>query len=95
MSKSAKGQLIFTSYNLRALEKLKKELVVFTTTNENNRYISLSNAKVSGNLRDFYYRCIMLGGQKEELYDQTNKYEISYAFRKAWMLGNGDTNDQD
>ncbi len=91
LSKSAKGQLIFTSHNLRALEKLNKELVVFTTTNENNRYISLNNAKVGNNLRDFYYRGIMLGGQKENLYDETNKYEINYAFRKAWMLGNGNS----
>lgn len=91
LSKSAKGQLIFTSHNLRALEKLNKELVVFTTTNENNRYISLNNAKVGNNLRDFYYRGIMLGGQKEDLYDETNKYEINYAFRKAWMLGNGNS----
>ena len=88
LSKNAKGQLIFTSHNLRALEKLNKDLVVFTTTNENNRYISLNNVKVGNNLRDFYYRGIMLGGQKEELYDETNKYEINYAFRKAWMLGN-------
>lgn len=88
LSKNAKGQLIFTSHNLRALEKLNKDLVVFTTTNENNRYISLNNAKVGNNLRDFYYRGIMLGGQKEELYHETNKYEINYAFRKAWMLGN-------
>ena len=88
LSKSAKGQLIFTSHNLRALEKLNKDLVVFTTTNENNRYISLNNTKVSNNLRDFYYRGIMLGGQREELYDETNKYEINYAFRKAWMIGN-------
>ena len=88
LSKNAKGQLIFTSHNLRALEKLNKELVVFTTTNENNRYISLNNGKNSGNLRDFYYRGIMLGGQREELYDETNKYEITYAFRKAWMIGN-------
>lgn len=90
LSKGAKGQLIFTSHNLRALEKLNKDLVVFTTTNENNRYISLNNAKITSNLRDFYYRGIMLGGQKEDLYDETNKYEINYAFRKAWMLGNGD-----
>lgn len=93
LSKGAKGQLIFTSHNLRALEKLNKDLVVFTTTNENNRYISLNNAKVGNNLRDFYYRGIMLGGQKEELYDETNKYEINYAFRKAWLAGNDDNED--
>ena len=59
-----------------------------STTNENNRYISLNNSKIITNLRDFYYRGIMLGGQREELYDETNKYEINYAFRKAWMIGN-------
>ena len=88
LSKYAKGQLIFTSHNLRALEKLNKELVIFTTTNENNRYINLNNIKVGNNLRDFYYRGIMLGGQKENLYDETNRYEINYAFRKAWMIDN-------
>lgn len=93
LSKSAKGQLIFTSHNLRALEKLNKDLVIFTTTNENNRYITLNNAKVGNNLRDFYYRGLMLGGQKEDLYDETNKYEINYAFRKAWMLGNNPSED--
>lgn len=88
ISKGAKGQLIFTSHNLRALEKLNKDLVVFTTTNPSNRYISLSNVKGTNNLRDFYYRGIVLGGQREELYNETNKYEISYAFRKAWMMNN-------
>lgn len=88
ISKGAKGQLIFTSHNLRALEKLNKDLVVFTTTNPRNRYISLSNVKGTNNLRDFYYRGLILGGQKEELYDETNKYEMSHAFRKAWMMNN-------
>ncbi|MDY2735516.1 AAA family ATPase [Intestinibacter sp.] len=84
LGNEAKGQLIFTSHNLRALETLNKDLVVFTTTNPENRYISLTNVKPTNNLRDVYYRGIVLGGQKEELYDETNKYEISYSFRKAW-----------
>lgn len=41
------------------------------------------NVKTSNNLRDFYYRDIMLGEQNEELYKSTNNAEISYAFRKA------------
>ena len=84
LGNEAKGQLIFTSHNLRALETLNKDLVVFTTTNSENRYISLTNVKPTNNLRDVYYKGIELGGQKEELYDETNKYEISYSFRKAW-----------
>ena len=93
LSKSAQGQLIFTSHNLRALEKLNKDLVVFTTTNPHNRYISLSNVKGTNNLRDFYYRGIILGGQREELYDQTNKYEMSYAFKKAWMMSHEESHN--
>ena len=93
LSKSAQGQLIFTSHNLRALEKLNKDLVVFTTTNPENRYISLSNVKGTNNLRDFYYRGIILGGQREELYDQTNKYEMSYAFKKAWMMSHEESHN--
>ena len=41
------------------------------------------NVKTSNNLRDFYYRDIMLGEQNEELYKSTNNVEISYAFRKT------------
>ena len=93
LSKSAQGQLIFTSHNLRALEKLNKDLVVFTTTNPENRYISLSNVKGTNNLRDFDCRGIILGGQREELYDQTNKYEMSYAFKKAWMMSHEESHN--
>ena len=58
LSKNARGQLIFTSHNLRALEKLNKDLVIFTTTNPENRYIGLNSIKGMSNLRDFYYICI-------------------------------------
>lgn len=83
IQENAKGQLIFTSHNLRALEKLNKECIVFTTTNPLNRYIKLANVKNNNNLRDFYLRGILLGGQKENIYEETNKFEISYAFKKA------------
>ena len=40
-NKSAKGQLIFTSHNLRALEMLDKDSIMFSTANPNNRYIHI------------------------------------------------------
>ena len=64
---SAKGQLIFTSHNLRALEMLEKESIMFSTTNSSNQYIHMKNIKQSNNLRDVYLRSITLGGQKEEI----------------------------
>jgi hypothetical protein len=76
-----KGQFIFTSHNLRPLEKLKKESLRLTTTNPDNRYISFSNIKESNNLRKSYYRMINLGGQDEEIYDETNYYKIAMAFK--------------
>lgn len=83
ISEKGKGQLIFTSHNLRPLETLDKSFVAFTTTNPNNRFIRFSNVKTNNNLRDFYYRDIILGGQSECLYDKTNNYEIALAFKEA------------
>lgn len=81
--KSAKGQLIFTSHNLRALEMLDKESIMFSTVNPKNRYIHMKNVKSSNNLRDVYLRGITLGGQNEEIYAQTDSIKIARAFRKA------------
>lgn len=78
-----KGQLIFTSHNLRPLEVLDKSSIVFTTTNPQNRYIRLTGIKPNNNLRDIYYRGIQLGGAQEELYEQTDRYELAYALREA------------
>lgn len=83
LKENSKGQLIFTSHNLRALEVLDKNDILFTTTNEENRYIRFKNVKKTNNLRDFYLRCIFLGGQDEEIYKKTKKYSINRAFRKA------------
>ena len=83
ISEKGKGQLIFTSHNLRPLETLDRGFIAFTTTNPENRYIRLANVKENNNLRDFYYRDIVLGGQDEAVYDQTNNAEIALAFREA------------
>lgn len=83
ISEKGNGQLIFTSHNLRPLETIDKGFIAFTTTNPNNRYIRLTNVKVNNNLRDFYYRDIVLGEQSEPVYNPTNYYEIALAFREA------------
>jgi AAA15 family ATPase/GTPase len=83
ISQSGKGQLIFTSHNLRPLEMLDTNSIVFTTTNAKNRYLRFANVKTNNNLRHLYYRSINLGGQKEDIYEQTNSYEIAHAFRVA------------
>jgi AAA15 family ATPase/GTPase len=83
ISEKGKGQLIFTSHNLRPLETLDRGFIAFTTTNPSNRYIRLTNIKDNNNLRDFYFRDIVLGEQSEEVYDSTNNAEIAFAFREA------------
>ena len=83
IEKGGKGQLIFTSHNLRPLELLNKDAIYFTTTNLKNRYIRFSNVKKNNNLRSLYIRSINLGGQKEELYNETDSDEIRRAFRMA------------
>lgn len=54
-NKNAKGQLIFTSHNLRALEMLDKGSIMFSTTNPKNRYIHMKNVKGSNNLQQYVY----------------------------------------
>lgn len=85
ISEKGKGQLIFTSHNLRPLETLNKCFIAFTTTNPMNRYIRMNNVKTNHNLRDFYYRDILLGEQSEPVYEMTHNSEIAFAFREAGM----------
>lgn len=82
----AKGQLIFTSHNLRALEKLHRDSIVVSTTNPQQRFVRIPHEKGYKNFRNSYLRRVDLGGIDEEVYRSTNSYEISYAFRKAGDL---------
>lgn len=86
-SKGAKGQMIFTSHNLRILEMIDKDCVIFSTSNPDNRYIRFTNIKNTNNLRDVYIRSILLGGTKENIYEGTDSQEIGMALRRAWRDG--------
>ena len=86
LSDKGKGQLIFTSHNLRPLEVLDKNFIAFTTTNPKNRYIRFSNLGQNNNLRSVYFNSIVLGGQKEEIYKPTKSGKISLAFLKAGKI---------
>ena len=79
---SGKGQLVFTSHNLRPLEKLDATSICFTTTDPQNRYIKLKK-KTTNNLRDMYFRMISLGNKDFELYSSESKNAIAFAFRQA------------
>ena len=83
LHKEMKGQLIFTSHNLRILEKLDAKNIYCSTTNPDNRFIRLVGIEKNHNKRDFYIRSITIGGQKEELYDEKDLIAMDYAFRKA------------
>ena len=91
MQDKAKGQLIFTSHNLRPLEILENDSLLYTTVNPENCYIKSSYIKNTQNTRLSYLRTIKLGGQKEKLYNETNIYEMELAMRtgKKAVLTNG------
>ena len=78
-----KGQLIFTSHNLRPLEVLKKEEILFTTTSPENRYIRLKGVGRTNNLRDLYLREVVDEGQEEPLYKAAKRFKMIAAFKKA------------
>jgi len=82
MKESGSGQLIFTSHNLRPLERLDDTSICFTTTDPERRYIKLKK-KASNNLRDMYFRIISLGTKDFELYNSKSKYALASALREA------------
>ena len=82
---SAKGQLVFTSHNLRPLEVLNYRNLMFTTINPENRFIKLEGISGNNNLRDSYFRNIILGNGENALYDTTDSFEIENAF---YSVGN-------
>ena len=85
LADSGRGQLIFTSHNLRPLEVLPSKYICFTTTNPEKRFVKL---KTSGNnnLRDCYYKNIILGSDEEQLYMPTDNYEIEMALYEAGRI---------
>ena len=78
-----KGQFIFTSHNLRPLEVLKKENLIFTSTNPDNRYIRLKGVGKTNNLRNLYLREILGNTQDEQIYDAAKRQRMIAAFMKA------------
>ncbi len=78
-----KGQFIFTSHNLRPLEVLKKENLIFTTANPENRYIRLKGVGRTNNLRSLYLREILGNDQDEQIYDAAKRQRMIAAFMKA------------
>ena len=83
---SGKGQFIFTSHNLRPLEVINKKFLAFTTTNPNNRYFRFKNVATTNNLRDTYFREIILGEQEEQVCNKTKQFKIAAMMKKAGSL---------
>lgn len=83
LDKNAKGQLIFTSHNLRPLEVLNDKEIIFTTVNPQNRYVRSESIKQTNNLRNVYLRKIQVGGGEDKLYNETDSFLIKKNFRQA------------
>lgn len=89
MEESGKGQFIFTSHNLRPLEVIDKKFLYFTTANPANRYIRLKKIAATNNLRDTYFREIVLNEQDEIIYKRTKRFKIVAALVQAGGRRNG------
>lgn len=83
IKETGRGQLIFTSHNLRPLEVLDKDSIIFSTVNPEHRYMKMTYIKKTNNLRDCYIRALNLGGQEEELAAEVKEADIRRAFRQA------------
>ncbi|MCM0599096.1 AAA family ATPase [Periweissella fabalis] len=75
------GQLIFTSHNLRVLEMLPQEKIVFSTTDEFNRYTHFEKIRDTNNLRKKYLRDIEF--EEGQYYAPTQRAKIIQGFRNT------------
>ena len=79
---SGKGQLIFTSHNLYPLETLDSDSIVFTTTQNDDRYTRIRSVRATNNLRSMYLREVILGSDNDAaLYEETSVSEIAHTMR--------------
>lgn len=93
MSDDAKGQLIFTSHNLRVLETLPYYKIYFTTENANDRYVQITGTRESNNLRNVYLRELRLNNLGLDLYRKTDSTKIKFAFEDSDLSKNDITSD--
>lgn len=84
IEKYGKGQLVFTSHNLRPLEVLESKHIHFSTVNPYEKYIKISNVKKTNNLRSIYMREMAIGESKIPLYKGNNINKMRLAFKEAW-----------
>lgn len=80
---SAKGQMIFTAHNLRALKVLDRNNIIFSSTDADNRYIRIKNLRETDDLYDIYMESVASGSPEEAVYQATNSIRIAGEFRKA------------
>ncbi|MGX6473606.1 AAA family ATPase [Pediococcus pentosaceus] len=97
MSEGARGQLIFTSHNLRILETLPNFKIYFSTNDVNDRYVQIKGIRETNNLRDMYIRAVQLNDLEYNLYEGTKTSNIKFAFEDADLsnLSNGKSNSYD
>ena len=86
IKEDAKGILIFTSHNLRPLEII-KDSIIFSSTIENERYITFPRISKTENLRNQYLKKLFLD-ESNEYADHIDTYELSRSFIKAGNLLN-------
>ena len=80
MRSSAKGQLIFTSHNLRPLEVLPRKNLLFTTNDPQKRFTKLEGVSGNNNLRDCYFRLLK---DRNSYYSSSDSSIIKDALAKA------------
>lgn len=83
IDKNGKGQLLFTSHNLRILETINKQSVIFTTINPENRYVTVPSEESVPNLRDWYLRKLLLGTGKNKLNEGIDIYDLGMSLVRA------------
>ncbi|WP_190972597.1 AAA family ATPase [Bifidobacterium myosotis] len=83
------GQLVFTAHDLRVLEALGPESIVFSTTDPSDRFTAL-RARDTNNLRSMYIRAVKLADHGGVMADRVDRSAIAMALYDAGGAGDDD-----
>lgn len=77
------GQLVFTAHNLRALEMLPHDSIVFSTADPDRRFTDIKGVRDANNLRDVYIRTVSMGDSDIMLAEKVKQSHIAVALSRA------------
>lgn len=90
LAERGRGQLVFTAHDLRALETLPPDSIVFATSDPERRFIGIDGVRGDVNLRDAYIRSVNMGDGDIGPGERVPRSRMAVALSRAGKVPSGE-----